>query len=245
MMKQTGETKGAKRRRKQRRTPFEYTFAGPLSHPFLTAFVVLPAGLSAILWCTNNLVGESGWPPPHYYVELCIIYVNTDRRLRDIEDSRGSGFVALQENLLKRIEEGARFILPAERQGEMLKSYDNQFSYRILSTDGEDSQRIRARCETDSGRFRTTVYDVSPDLILPISFQTGFLPLIVAAWSYPIMGLVVLPILYIAGRRTRRRLKRRRENQIAEDNLAPIELKEDRESDRPRRERRRKRKRSS
>ena len=109
-----------------------------------------------------------------------------------------------------------------ERQGEPLKSYDNQFSCRILSAEGEDLQRIRARCESDGGRFRATVYDVSPDLILPISFQTGFLPLIVAAWSYPIMGLVVLPILYTAGRRTRRRLKRRRENQTAGEDLAPI-----------------------
>lgn len=65
MMTQTEETNGFRHRRKQRRTRFERTFVGPLNHPFLTAFVILPACLSAILWFTNNMVGESRWPPAH------------------------------------------------------------------------------------------------------------------------------------------------------------------------------------
>ena len=131
-MKQTDESKGLKRRRKRRRMPYEHIFAGPLGHPFLTSFVVLPICLAALVWFANILIGESDWPPAHDYVELCIINVNAKGRLRRIENSRDSDFVALQENLLERIEEGATFILPGEREGEIFESYDEQFSYRIL-----------------------------------------------------------------------------------------------------------------
>jgi hypothetical protein len=239
MAERTRENIEVYRRRERPRSSLERTFSVPLSHPFLTSFVILPGCIAVFIWFVSVVVGETRWPPEHEHVELCVIYADGEGRLRNIEGSRGAGFEVLQEKLLKTIAEGSTFLLPAGRQGEWLRTYEVQFIYRILGTDGEGLQRIWARCEDDGGRFSTTVYDVSPDLIIPVSYQAGLLPLTVAAWSYPIMGMLVFPILYIAGKRTRRRLTRRQESSSAAPDPAPIRIEEERPVEPPRRRRRR------
>jgi hypothetical protein len=205
------QTSAPLKTRKRRRTPLERTLSWPLNYPFLTALLILPGSVLILIAFVNLLTSEKPWPPAVGGVNLCIVYVNADGRLRVIEGSRDESFEALQARLLARITENATFVLPYTQQGQAVASYNGRFKYRILTPEGQVPQAIRTWCDHDNGRRFITTYEVSPDLLLPASYFSGLSPWIIALWTYPVSVLLLLPVLIVMGRRTRRRLLRRAE----------------------------------
>ena len=197
------------KRRKRPRTPLERTLSLPLSYPFITSMAVLPGSVLVLIGMVNLIIGEHRWPPEYGSVDMCVVYVNAANRLQVIENSAEKGFDAFQESLLARMKENATFVLPFARQGQAVASYNGRFEYRVLTPEGEEPQAIRATCDHTSSRRIITTYEVSPDLLLPVSYFIGVSPLTITLWTYPFTMLVVLPVLFFAGRRTRRRMSRR------------------------------------
>lgn len=189
----------------------ERALAWPLSHPFITAIILLPGTVLVLFGMVNLMSPEEPWPPKFAGVDMCVVYLNADGRLQVIENSAERGFAALQKSLLARIEENASFVLPFAQQGETIASYNGRFKYRILTLEGEEPQAVRACCDHNNGKRVITTYEVSPDLLLPVRYFNGLSPWTITLWVYPFTFLVVLPVLFFMGIRTRRRLWRREE----------------------------------
>ena len=247
-MEATGEPK-KRRKRKRPRTPVERSLSWPYCYPFITSFFIIPGCIVGLVAMINLVTGAKPWPPEYGSVDLCIVYVNADGHMRAIDSAPGQSFAALQESLLSRIAENSTFVLPAARQGETALSFGGHFKFKILSPEGYEPQRIRARCEHDNGTLVITTYDVSSDLLLPKSSFTGTSPSKVAYWTYLFTLLVLFPVLFIGGRRTRRRMKRRtkrdREERIDVPEALQIEIEAEDQARMSKKKRRRRRREAS
>ena len=245
-MEPTGEST-KRRKRKRPRTPVERSLSGPFSYPFITSFVIIPGCIVGLVAMINIITGAKPWPPEYGSVDLCILYVDADDRMRTIDSAPGQSFEALQESLLSLIAENSTFILPTARQGEPVPSFRGRFKFRILSPEGYEPQRIRARCEHDNGNLVITTYDVSADQLLPKSYFTGTSTSTVAYWTYLFTSLVLFPALFLGGRRTRRRMKRRTKRDLEEMPDSPetlqIEIDSEDQTQRSKKKRRRRRRR--
>ena len=233
------------KQRKRPRTPLERTFSWPLNYPFITAIVILPGTVLALLGMVNLLSGEKPWPPKYGSVDMCVVYVNAHKRLQVIENPAEMGFEALQASLLARIEEDATFVLPFAQQGQMVAGYNGDFKYRILTPEGQEPQAVRAYCDSNNGGRTITTYEVSPDLLLPVRYFNGLSPVTITLWTYPFTFLVVLPVLFFTGRRTRRRMARRekRHREGMSERVAARENDPNASEHAPRKKRRRRRRR--